>query len=173
MRVNLCALMLSSYDVLILDEPTNHLDMVTKECLINALKTYEGAIIFISHDRYFINELATYTLFLSKDKVLFNEGSYDDLKELLDNSSNNNELITPKLSKKEDLIFDKQEVKPKLSNNKIQEIKKRMKDIEEEVDGINLLLNEDFEDYKKIEELQDQKDTLENEYFELMNELGD
>ena len=173
MRVNLCALMLSSYDVLILDEPTNHLDMVTKECLINALKTYEGAIIFISHDRYFINELATYTLYLSKDKVLFNEGSYDDLKELLDNSSSNNEVITPKLSKKEDLVFDKQEVKPKLSNNKIQEIKKRMKEIEEEVDGINLLLNEDFEDYKKIEELQDQKDILESEYFDLMNELGE
>ena len=172
MRVNLCALMLSSYDVLILDEPTNHLDMVTKECLINALKTYEGAIIFISHDRYFINALATHTLYLSKDKNLFIEGNYDDLKLELDESLIENNLSKEvKPIKKEELVFDKIEVKEKLSNNKINEIKKRMKEIEDEIEGIDLLLNEDFEDYKKIEELQDQKDILESEYFELMSKL--
>ncbi len=172
MRVNLCSLMLSSYDVLILDEPTNHLDMVTKECLINALKTYEGSIIFISHDRYFINALSNYILYLSKDKNLFMEGNYDDLKLSLEEDNNlNNEIKESKLSKKEDLVYDKIETKEKLSNNKINEIKSRMKEIEDEIEGIDLLLNEDFEDYKKIEELQDQKDTLESEYFELMNKL--
>ena len=56
MRLILCSFSVSGYELLVLDEPTNHLDLITKECLIESLKNYEGAIIFVSHDRYFINE---------------------------------------------------------------------------------------------------------------------
>ena len=80
MRLVLCDLSLSDYDVLILDEPTNHLDLVTKECLLNALRDYQGAIIFISHDRYFINSLANYVLYISHTETIINEGNYDDFK---------------------------------------------------------------------------------------------
>lgn len=169
MRVNLCALMLSSYDILILDEPTNHLDMVTKECLIKALKDYSGAILFISHDRYFINELADFTLYLEKEKVLFNEGNYDDLKLVLDPSI----VQENKKDSKNELVYDKIEKKEKLSNNKIQEYKKKLKDLEEQIEGINILLEEDFEDYKKIEELSNHKEELETEYIEIMEKLGE
>ena len=57
-RISLLKIMLSESNFLILDEPTNHLDMVTKECLLSALSSYEGAILFISHDRYFANKIA-------------------------------------------------------------------------------------------------------------------
>ena len=172
MRLVLCDLSLSDYDVLILDEPTNHLDMVTKECLLEALKEYKGAIIFISHDRYFINSLADYVLYLSRDLSLVNEGSYDDLKELLEEKRSGHEVVSLKeSSKKEELVFDKIEKKEKLSNNKIKELEKQAKEIEDELTFIDEELSQDFEDYKKIEELTDRKSELESEYFKILNTL--
>lgn len=165
MRVFLCCLMLSSYDVLILDEPTNHLDMVTKECLIKALKKYQGAIIFISHDRYFINELAEYVLYLSKDKNIFIEGNYDNLKYIL--SQDIKELTIEEIEEDLKKTFKKE----KLSNNKINEYKARLKEIEEDLETIDTLLEGDFEDYKKIEELQENKENLEKEYLDILKIL--
>ena len=61
-RLQLALLMLQRDNVLILDEPTNHLDIDSKEMLEQALKDFEGTIIFVSHDRYFINQLANKVL---------------------------------------------------------------------------------------------------------------
>ncbi len=70
-RVSLAKLMLSKSNFLILDEPTNHLDMVSKEVLENALNSYEGTVLYVSHDRYFINQTASRILSLT-DNVLLN-----------------------------------------------------------------------------------------------------
>ena len=146
--------------------------MVTKECLLEALKEYKGAIIFISHDRYFINSLADYVLYLSRDLSLVNKGSYDDLKELLEEKRSGPEVVSLKeSSKKEELVFDKIEKKEKLSNNKIKELEKQAKEIEDELTFIDEELSQDFEDYKKIEELTDRKSELESEYFKILNTL--
>ncbi|MGN0396080.1 MAG: ABC-F family ATP-binding cassette domain-containing protein, partial [Coprococcus sp.] len=76
-RVSLAKLMLSSANFLILDEPTNHLDIVSKEILENAINNYSGTVLYVSHDRYFINQTATRILEL-KDKHLYNYiGNYD------------------------------------------------------------------------------------------------
>lgn len=76
-RVSLAKLMLSNANFLILDEPTNHLDMISKEILENALNSYTGTILFVSHDRYFINATATRILEL-KGNILTNfNGNYD------------------------------------------------------------------------------------------------
>ena len=174
MRLVLCDLSLSEYDVLILDEPTNHLDLVTKECLLSALKEYKGAIIFISHDRYFINSLADYVLYLSRDKSVINEGSYDDFKALLDEAnqiSEDKEDSGTKPSEKQKLAYDKLEKKEKLSNNKINELKNKAKEIEEELIFLDEELSKDFEDYKIIDELSDRKSELESEYFKIMEIL--
>lgn len=76
-RVSLAKLMLSPANFLILDEPTNHLDIQSKEILEDALKNYTGTILFVSHDRYFINSVSTRIIEL-KDKCTYNFiGNYD------------------------------------------------------------------------------------------------
>ena len=77
-RVSLAKLMLSKANFLILDEPTNHLDMVSKEVLENALNSYEGTVLYVSHDRYFINRTASRILSLTKTVLLSYPGNNDD-----------------------------------------------------------------------------------------------
>ncbi|WP_199624391.1 ABC-F family ATP-binding cassette domain-containing protein [Paenibacillus alkalitolerans] len=77
-RVALAKLMLRNANVLILDEPTNHLDLVSKEVLESALLDYEGTLLFISHDRYFLNRMAEQVLELSPRGIRHFLGNYDD-----------------------------------------------------------------------------------------------
>ena len=77
-RLRLAMLMISQANLLLLDEPTNHIDMDTKEILENALLNYEGTIITVSHDRYFLNKIATRILSISPDQILDIPGNYDD-----------------------------------------------------------------------------------------------
>jgi ATP-binding cassette subfamily F protein 3 len=76
-RVSLAKLMLSEANLLILDEPTNHLDITSKEILENALNHYNGTILYVSHDRYFINKTATRILDLTAQTMLNYIGNYD------------------------------------------------------------------------------------------------
>lgn len=76
-RVSLAKLMLSEANFLILDEPTNHLDITSKEILESALLQYEGTVLFVSHDRYFINKTATRILNLTEQQVINYIGNYD------------------------------------------------------------------------------------------------
>ena len=86
-RLSLAKLMLSGANFLILDEPTNHLDMESKEVLENALNSYNGTILFVSHDRYFINKVATRILDLKEYGFNEYKGNYDyylEKKELIE-----------------------------------------------------------------------------------------
>ena len=76
-RLSLAKLMLSEANLLILDEPTNHLDITSKEILESALNSYEGTVLFVSHDRYFINKTATRILNLTGQTVINYIGNYD------------------------------------------------------------------------------------------------
>lgn len=76
-RVSLAKLMLSESNFLILDEPTNHLDIISKEILEDALNSYEGTILYVSHDRYFINRTASRILELAGQKLTGYLGNYD------------------------------------------------------------------------------------------------
>lgn len=76
-RVSLAKLMLSESNFLILDEPTNHLDITSKEILEDALNSYEGTVLYVSHDRYFINRTADRILDLCNGKLTGYLGNYD------------------------------------------------------------------------------------------------
>ena len=79
-RLTLCKLILSKMNLLILDEPTNHLDIGSREALENALAEFDGTVIAVSHDRYFISKLATRVLDLGTKPALDFMGSYEDYK---------------------------------------------------------------------------------------------
>lgn len=76
-RVSLAKLMMSKSNLLILDEPTNHLDIISREILENALNRYTGTILYVSHDRYFINRTATRILNLTNQTLINYLGNYD------------------------------------------------------------------------------------------------
>ena len=76
-RVSLAKLMLSNANFLILDEPTNHLDIMSKEILESAINTYTGTVLYVSHDRYFINKTASRILDLKNETILNYIGNYD------------------------------------------------------------------------------------------------
>lgn len=80
-RLKLFELMQKNVNLLIMDEPTNHIDITTQEVLEEALKDYPGTILFISHDRYFINEIAEKILYIEDKEIKEYLGNYDDYRE--------------------------------------------------------------------------------------------
>ena len=86
LRLKLFCLMQQDNNLLILDEPTNHIDINTKEVLEEALNDYKGTIIVISHDRYFINKIATRIVYIESQKLINYIGNYDDYKRKIKSS---------------------------------------------------------------------------------------
>ncbi|MFV0519677.1 MAG: ABC-F family ATP-binding cassette domain-containing protein [Lachnospirales bacterium] len=138
-RVALCKLMLSNANCLILDEPTNHLDMFSKEVLENAINNYTGTIIYISHDRYFINNTATKIFQLSNKTLNIYEGNYDNFIEksrLFSENSVNYTSYAKKSNSKEDFLKQKEE---QASQRKAL---RQLENCENRIEELEFLINE-------------------------------
>ncbi|MGL5434305.1 MAG: ABC-F family ATP-binding cassette domain-containing protein [Lachnospiraceae bacterium] len=176
-RVSLAKLMLSEANFLILDEPTNHLDITSKEILEQALNHYTGTILYVSHDRYFINQTATRILELTGQTFINYIGNYDyylEKKELL------NSIYTP-VAAAETNDTSASEVKQDWKNQKEEQarIRKRQNDLkrtEEEIASLEtrdseidaLLLEEAiYTDVEKLVELNKEKESLQARLEEL------
>lgn len=168
MRLILSSLSLNEYDILLLDEPTNHLDLMTKDSLIDSLLNFKGCLIFISHDRYFINRLANKVLYISKDITSFIDGDYDDLKKYLEKLKSIKPLTMKEI---EENLKKEIPIKEKLSNNKINELKKELSELEQELEALDEKINDDFTSYTEFDELNEKKDTLEARYLEILELL--
>ena len=85
---------------MLLDEPTNHMDILGKESLERILNKYEGTLVFVSHDRYFVSKIATALLVFENDKVKYFDGSYDEYvaKKQMENTE---EVVIEKVQKEE------------------------------------------------------------------------
>lgn len=171
-RLLLCNLSLKSYDLLLLDEPANHLDLDTKKSLIDSLNKYNGAILFISHDRFFVNQLASKLIYLTKNKNYIIEGNYDDL--LIDLEKENAENNIVKENKEQ--LFEKSSAKPqqnnKLSKNMIVKLQSEVKQIELRLSEINeILTNASYTSYEEVDELVNEKEKLETKYLDLLSKL--
>lgn len=140
-RVSLAKLMLSNANLLILDEPTNHLDMVSKEILENALNSYTGTVLYVSHDRYFINATAARILELKAHKITNFTGNYDYYLEKYDILGAREEISgkdTPsqtgrdhwKASREEQAVLRKKQ-------NELKQVEKAIEELEEEIKKIN------------------------------------
>lgn len=124
-RVSLAKLMLSNANFLILDEPTNHLDITSKEILENALNSYTGTVLFVSHDRYFINSTATRIIELANKTVVNYIGNYDyylekkdilGAKPITNNISKSSSSAISKLNWQEEKVKQAQQKKIKNEN---------------------------------------------------------
>jgi ATP-binding cassette subfamily F protein 3 len=114
MRLQLARALMCPSDLLLLDEPTNHLDIETKEILIQALEDYNGTIMAVSHDRYFLDFIVNKLLVVKREKSLLLDGNY----------SENKEQVILELSKREEEIkIDKNQIIVEEKNIKIRRIK--------------------------------------------------
>ena len=105
-RLQLCKILRKSPNLLILDEPTNHLDIFSKEKLETLLTEYNGTVLFVSHDRYFINKVADSLLVFENDEVVYFDGKYDEY-------VNQKKSIVITSEKAKDKKISKKELKPK------------------------------------------------------------
>lgn len=191
-RVSLAKLMLSNANFLILDEPTNHLDMVSKEILENALNSYTGTVLYVSHDRYFINTTATRIIELVGQTTVNYIGNYDYYIEKKDaltaaalagkpadsssavsaaqkNAQKESAKADWKHSKEEQALLKKKKNELKKNEERITVIEDRLKAIEEEsalpevcTDTARLL-----ELHKESTKLSEELDTLYEKWEEL------
>ena len=163
-RLTLVKLMLAQPNFLIMDEPTNHLDLLGKEALENTLMEYDGTMLFVSHDRYFISKMATSILYIDDGVAEFYPFSYQDYVERRKNEEKPAE--EPKKEKKV-------EVKRERFVNVPREIKKletKIEQKEKEIDALRELRfdPEYYHDYQKMNQLDEQIDDVNNEIENLM-----
>ena len=127
-RLSLLKILLHPCNLLLLDEPTNHLDINAKEMLLEAIKAYDGTVIFVSHDTHFIKNLATKILYLSDDKPEFFEGDYDYFAYKLEEKENK---FLQSEKKKNDVIENKSQShqEQKAKRNMIQKLEKECDDL--------------------------------------------
>lgn len=125
-RIKLLELILSNANFLILDEPTNHIDIDTKEILEESLIDFEGTILFISHDRYFINKISTKIIRIENKKLIAYNGNYDEIK----NIKVSNEEIKQKIEKNDKIsINGSNRIKEIIKDSKIEKIYSKNKEV--------------------------------------------
>lgn len=172
-RLQLAKILKKGPNLLILDEPTNHMDIVGKESLELLLKEYKGTVLFVSHDRFFINKIADSLMIFSKNGVKFFDGKYEDYEE------NEVEEEDIPVKKEEQNIKEKKGenlyIKQKENAKREARIKKLEREIEE-LENINaknkeLLQNEEvYTNYEKLTEIQNEIESINKKIENYMEE---
>ena len=179
-RVSLAKLMLSEANFLILDEPTNHLDIASKEILEEALNSYTGTVLYVSHDRYFINQTATRILDLTNQSVVNYIGDYDyylEKKEELTEkyaptAQEATEEAKEETSSEGKLTWQQQkeeQARKRKQENELKKVEKRIEELEtrdKEIDD-TLVLPDVCTNVGRCAELSREKDKIQAELEEL------
>lgn len=187
-RVSLAKLMLSEANLLILDEPTNHLDIISKEILEQALNNYTGTVLFVSHDRYFINKTATRILNLTGETIVNYIGNYDyylekcsELTEIYVKPQCNQQTVMVKQEESSNKLDWKQQKeeqarKRKIANDlkkteeQIEEVEQKISELEEAFSNPEIATNS-----AKLGELQKEYDACKEKQealYEIWEELA-
>ena len=178
-RISLLKLMISDTNFILMDEPTNHLDIDSKEILGDAILDYEGTVLIISHDRYFLNKIATKIYDMKKDGMDEYLGNYSYYEEKL----RENSLEDVKESTQTKTQIKKQRQKENIKRSEIKKIKAEIRNIENKMEEIDLeierLTNESLaegfyddqdrvqETFSKIKQLEEKKEKLDQDWLEL------
>ncbi|HAB7110878.1 TPA_asm: ABC-F type ribosomal protection protein [Listeria monocytogenes] len=184
-RLALAKLTLLEANVLILDEPTNHLDIESKEVLEAALIDFEGTILFVSHDRYFINRIASKIVELAPEKATVFLGDYDYYQEKLAEEKELARLDAEDRRKKGEQVeatasvrklnYQEEKEQQKLlrqRKRKLEEIEKSMEETDEKIAELELQLTnpEVFQDHEKALEITQELDAVKADGEKLMEE---
>ena len=182
-RISLLKLMISDCNFILMDEPTNHLDIDSKEILEDAILDFEGTLLIISHDRYFLNKIASKILDMQNDQIDLYLGNYDYYREKLREAS---------LTDEERQVVSKTQIKKerkkeKLKKSEIKAKKNKIRDIEKEMKETDLLIKdltkESLADgfyndqarvaqvFKEIKDLEEKRDDLDEVWLDLNLEL--
>ncbi len=175
-RLTIAKLILSKMNLLILDEPTNHLDIASREALENALEAFDGTLIAVSHDRYFVKRLATRFVSLSPSGCRQFFGSYDSFKTSLEAPP----AAAPAAGAPESTSVGGKEdyLRRKAENAKLRRASRRLEAIADECDRLELRIAElddalcgpEGSDYKRAAELSDEKCITEDRLMQLYEE---
>ena len=180
-RLQLCKILKQGPNLLLLDEPTNHMDILGKESLEEMLKEYKGTLIFVSHDRYFVNKIADSLLIFEKNKVTYFNGRYEEYLRKKEENVEENITLNNEKNLKENVM---KEDKTKANNsyfigkeinrirNKISKIEKEINQKEEEIKSLEaeMLKDENNTDYVKLKELEENVQKLNFEIEAKMKE---
>lgn len=180
-RVSLAKIMLSKSNFLILDEPTNHLDMYSKEILEDAINSYDGTVLYISHDRYFIDKTAEMTLDLSREGVTKYLGNYTyciEKKEEKERIAKLEAAESPVIKKEQSVISDskadwlmqkEEQAKARKKANEIKKVEAEIEKAENRVKELDELMfdPEISADSMRLRELYEEKTALEEKLEEL------
>ena len=165
-RLRLCMLMGADINFLILDEPTNHLDIASREWMEDALSDYEQTLLFVSHDRYFIEKFATRIWALADGRITDFRGGYSEFCQWRDRQEvfRQNERAAQK--KKEPKAEPKK--KPMQGNDKaIAKAEREIAKLEAKIAALDAEAEANGSDYQKLMELSAEREGLENELLEL------
>lgn len=166
-RLRLCMLMGGDINFLILDEPTNHLDIASREWMEDALSDYEQTLLFVSHDRYFIEKFATRIWALSDGKITDYHGTYGeycqwkDRQEIFAQAERNNSRKTNVKT-----TSAKKEAMPN-RERQISKLEREIEKLERQQAELDALAEEFSADYQKLMELDEQKTALDGELMAL------
>ena len=180
-RLQLCKILKQGPNLLLLDEPTNHMDILGKESLEEMLKEYKGTLIFVSHDRYFVNKIADSLLIFEKNKVTYFNGRYEEYLRKKEENVEENIILNNEKTSEENVI---QENKAKTNNsyfigkkinrikNKISKTEKEINQKEEEIKSLEaeMLKEENNTNYVKLKELEENVQKLNFEIEAKMKE---
>jgi ATP-binding cassette subfamily F protein 3 len=163
-RLKLCMLIQNDINLLILDEPTNHLDIDSRENLEEALMEFSGTILFISHDRFFINKLAERICEIEDKKIINYYGDYEYYREKK-NESKRNKIEAPS-KEKENRQQKTEKPKKQASNNKLKEAESlgnTIQELEAKVKDIDIEMHNNGDQYEKLLELGKEKERIQKE----------
>ncbi len=174
-RLALAKLVLAKPNLLILDEPTNHLDISSREVLESALEDYEGTLVAVSHDRYFVNKLASRMLDFGEGGIFDYSGTYASYLEYKGKHSSGSAptkeaeaAVETTVSKDEYEELKRRRAEQQKKKRELERAHKRVGELEAEVARIDAdIAAADVSDYKTIAELCDKKQACEDELLEL------
>lgn len=177
-RVSLAKLMLSHANFLILDEPTNHLDIQSKEILESAMNAYTGTILYVSHDRYFINKTATRILEISDHGLTSYPGNYQDYitqkeKEKASLTSSTASSVSVDTESKLDWKQQKEEqAKQRKKENRLKKVEEQITELETKQEELSeaMSLPENASDPAKLMELSNEQASITSSLEELYEE---